>query len=258
MNAGTNERKTLTSSLYDPRLVATRGKLLTDRRAMDLLNPSIAPDLLELFLIEWSSLAVQMTEPVEGWIRRAGERTMEVGLPEIGRKLVRHAKHEAGHHLMLIQDTHRLVERWNARHASHLDAERMLARPRTRAMNAYVDLHETVIASDRPFGQVAIELEIEGISVAWAGKFIANCKRVLGTEGLSGLSFLEEHAEIDVGHTKFNNQLMESLLEARPDAAPALGHIGVTALETYLSFFGECLSFARAALTPTQEYAAMA
>ena len=64
MNARMNERNHLTASLYDPRLVATRGKLLTDRRAVDLLNPSIAPDLLELFLIEWSSLAVQIEKPL--------------------------------------------------------------------------------------------------------------------------------------------------------------------------------------------------
>jgi hypothetical protein len=242
---------TLTESLYEPSVANARRNLRQDRRALALLDPNISPALLEMFLIEYSSLAVQMTEPVEGWIQRAGERTQQVGLGEIGRKLVRHAKHEAGHHLMLMRDTHTLVKHWNRTRGRRLDADALLRRPRTRAMQAYIDLHERTIDGERPFGQVAIELEIEGISVAWAGKFVDNCRRVLPADAQAGLSFLEEHAEIDVGHTKFNNQLMESLLHARPDAAPELGLIGANAIEIYLAFFDECFMTARRELTAT-------
>ena len=80
-------------------------------------------------------------------------------------------------------------------------------------------MHEDTIASDEPFGQVAIELEIEGISVAYAPKLLAACKRALGPEMKHGVSFLAEHVAIDVGHTAFNCRLMGELCTARPLSA---------------------------------------
>ena len=39
-----------------------------------ILSPTVDPTLLELFLVHFCAAGVHMTEPVEGWIRRAGER----------------------------------------------------------------------------------------------------------------------------------------------------------------------------------------
>ncbi|MFY0539080.1 hypothetical protein [Nannocystis pusilla] len=52
-----------------------------------------------------------MTAPVEGWIRRAGERCLAAGLNEIGNALVAHARHEAGHDAMMVDDTRSLAAR---------------------------------------------------------------------------------------------------------------------------------------------------
>jgi hypothetical protein len=56
-----------------------------------ILSPTIDPTLLELFLVHFCAMGVHMTEPVEGWIHRAGERCKVLGLEDLGRALKGHA-----------------------------------------------------------------------------------------------------------------------------------------------------------------------
>jgi hypothetical protein len=249
---------------YEPHIARARARIEGDPGLRALLDPRVDPVLLERFLIQYTSLGVQMTEPVEGWIRRAGERCVEVGLGDLGRSLITHARHEGGHHEMLMKDTRYLVDRWNARRAlsegyPQLDAERALAARPTQAIQAYVRIHEDTIASDAPFAQIAIEYEIERLSVVLGPKLIAQFRDVLGAEVMRGLSFLEEHVAIDVGHTHLNEKMLERLLSLRssgegdaaripPDGAAILGKTGAAALEIYIDFFNDCLTMARADL----------
>jgi hypothetical protein len=201
--------------------------------------------VLERYLIQFCAFGVQMTRPVDGWIRRAGERSRELGLDDVGQSLVKHSKNEAGHHLMLMNDTRLLVERWNGRGLPEIDAERLMASPATPAILAYVALHEETIASELPYGQVAIELEIERMSTIVGPVQIAQFKAILGPEIRNGISFLEEHVALDVGHTALNLKMLERLLALRPDAVTRLVEIGAVALRTYVAFFGECLAVAQ-------------
>jgi hypothetical protein len=81
---------------------------------------------LELFLLHFCALWSQMTEPVERWIRRAAERCVTVGFPELARALKGHAQAEAGHHLMMIADVRSLAARWNACRKPSVDAGELL------------------------------------------------------------------------------------------------------------------------------------
>jgi hypothetical protein len=234
--------------LYESSVLHARSLLETDLGIRALFDPEIEPVLLERFLIMYNASGVYMTEPVEGWIRRAGERCVEIGLTDIGRSLIMHARHEADHHLMLIADTRHLVAGWNARHRPPLNADHLLAAPPLRATRDYIKLHEDTIAGDMPFGQIAIEFEIERISVTLFTRLVERWKCVLGPEIMRGLSFLEEHVELDVGHTQLNEKIMERLLGLRPEAAASLGKVGAAALEIYVAFMNECLATTRDAL----------
>jgi hypothetical protein len=207
-----------------------------------LLDPKMDPARLELFLIHYCARAVPMTEPVEGWIRRAGERCEDLGFARLGRSLRMHARQEANHHLMLIEDVQRLVEDWNQRYCSALEVDALLHAPPTSAIRAYVSLHEDVIAGPAPFCQLAIEYEIEGLSVNMGPAFIKQCARLLGPAFLQKLSFLTEHVSIDVGHTKFNYLQLERLLAGAPSLAFLLGQVGNKALEAYGAFLAECFA----------------
>ena len=68
---------------------------------LSAIRSSNDPRFLEAFLLYFCAIGAQMTEPVEGWIRRAADRCRALGLPELGEALTRHARAEAGHHLMM-------------------------------------------------------------------------------------------------------------------------------------------------------------
>lgn len=226
--------------LYDPLLVEARERLGSDLILAKLASPSIDPTTFHRFLIEYSARSVAMTEQVDSWIRRAGERCNALGVPSIGAELEKHAHHEEGHHLMLIEDTKNLVEVWNREYpTAELDPEQLIAQPLAPATQAYIDLHEDVIKGEHPYAQVAIELEIEGLALSWAPEFVANVKGVLGDLVHGKLSFLHEHIALDVGHTAFNRRLMNKLLELRGGDVEQIADAGKRALHTYLDFLGQ-------------------
>jgi len=231
--------------IYETRLCAVR-TLFEQESALvtQILAPRIEPDVLELFLIYFSGLGVAMTEPVEGWIRRAGAACQEMGLDELGRSLITHASHEANHHLMLIEDTRSLVDRWNERHQAPIHADEILAHPATEGVLRYRELHEKVIVDGRPFCQIAIEYEIEKMSVEYGRRWLDQIARVLGPEALATQTFVLEHVELDVGHTKFNQFQLRKLLAIHPEYAEALAGAGAAALRAYDSFLDDCLNLA--------------
>ena len=73
------------------------------------------------------------------------------------------------------------------------------------------------------FAEVAIELEVERLSTTVLPKLLAQFQRVLGRDVLMQLSFLTEHAALDVGHTHLNTRMLEQLLSQRPEAARDVG-----------------------------------
>lgn len=234
----------LVDQLYLPRTREARRRFFADVGDR-LVEDSVSAPQLELFLIYFCALGVNVTEPVESWITRAGDRCVALGFDALGRALKIHAKHEANHHLMMIADTRTLANRWNARHKEQLDADELLASPPTRGIRAYVALHEEVIASETPFCQLAIEYEIEGLSVSLGPKVMQKCERTLGKESAHGLSFLKEHIAIDAGHTLFNAAELERLIAPAPERAEPLGRTGSRALDTYGMFLTECSSLAK-------------
>ena len=80
-----------------------------------ILDTRLQADLLHIFLVYFSALGLGMSELVQSWIRRAGERCHEIGLSEIGSALIRHAKQEAGHHHLMTDNVHILAQHWNQR-----------------------------------------------------------------------------------------------------------------------------------------------
>ena len=70
------------------------------------------------------------------------------------------------------------------------------------------------------------------------------CARTLGPDVLDGLSFLRDHVELDVAHTKFNQSQLGRLLTEHPAFLPSLVAAGSGALEAYGQFLSDCLAMA--------------
>ena len=136
-------------------------------------------DLLEAFLLYFCAIGAQMTEPVEGWIRRAADRCSALGLPELAEALTRHARAEAGHHLMMIADLRSLAGHWNLRHTPPVDADELLRLRPSYGARRYCLVHEENIAGNTPYAQIAIEYEIEQLPLRYGGLFIADASKSL-------------------------------------------------------------------------------
>jgi hypothetical protein len=211
---------------------------------LKVIQSSLDAVFLESFLMHFCAMGLRMTEPVEGWIRRAAERCTALGLSELAWSLIQHAQSEAGHHLMMIADVRSLAARWNARHKPSVDADELLNRAPSPGVLRYCQVHEENIAGDTPYAQIAIEYEIEMLPVRYGELFIARCIEVLGIEILPCLSFVTEHIDLDVGHTKFNARALAKLINLSPRSVSALVTAGTAALDAYAQFLSDCAQLA--------------
>jgi|SRR5579859_5213522 len=213
--------------------------------ALNALRSNNDPQLLELFLLYFSAIGAQMTQPVEGWIRRAASRCAELGFDAVAQALNQHAKAESGHHLMMIADVHSLAKHWNARHSRSIDADALLSQPTVKGAQSYCAVHERNIAGTTPFAQFAIEYEIEQLPLRYGSFFLARCFEVLGPEILPSLSFVSAHIDLDIGHTHFNERELAKLIDSTPESLPALVAAGTAALDAYAAFLSDCVALAQ-------------
>src|ERR1700751_3866540 len=131
-------------------LMAPAGQGFESSPGLNTIRSSNNPHLLEAFLLYFCAIGAQMTEPVETWIRRAASRCADLGLPELGEALKRHARAEAGHHLMMIADLRSLAGHWNLRHTPPVDADALLRLRPTYGARRYCRVHEEEIAGNTP------------------------------------------------------------------------------------------------------------
>lgn len=233
---------------YVPRVSKARSTWEAHSTPTTLLSRDLSQDRLMAFLIYFSARGVQITRPVSDWLIRSGERTKAQGFTDIGDTLLKHARHEAGHHEMMIHDANHLTTLWNRRHAISLDAGRLIGEPPTRAMREYIELHEKLVDSDYPYAQAAVGLEIERMSATFGIQFVQQCRKLLPKEAIGGLTFITDHSELDVGHTKLLERLVDRILAATPTAAEPLAVAGSTSLLLYLQFLTDCMTSADALL----------
>jgi Acetyltransferase (GNAT) domain len=211
---------------------------------LNTVRSSNNPHLLEAFLLYFCAIGAQMTEPVESWIRRAASRCATLGLPNLAEALTRHARAEAGHHLMMIADLRSLARHWNSRHVSPVDADELLRLTPSNGARSYCLVHEENIAGDTPYAQIAIEYKIEQLPLRYGGLFVARCLEIFGPDILPSLSFVTEHIVLDIGHTKFNEQELGRLIDDIPESLPFLVAAGSTALDAYAQFLTDCVELA--------------
>jgi hypothetical protein len=213
-------------------------------RGVEALRSSQDDALLESFLLHFCAFGSQMTEPVEGWLRRAAERSGAMGLAELAHALDGHARAEAGHHLMMIEDVRVLAARWNARRSLSVDAGELLNRAPSPGVLQYCSVHEQNLTGDTPYAQIAIEYEVEMLPLRYGELFVSRCVGVLGLGVLHCLSFLTEHIVLDAAHTDFNARVMTKLLDLMPESMPALVSAGTAVLDAYAEFLTDCVELA--------------
>lgn len=226
--------------------------LIHPQRVEFMLSPGInvfmaqnRPQKLHAFLLTWTAFSIKMTEKVETWIKQAGEQCESLAFKEVGAKLKYHAAQEAGHDQMLVADLKVLINKWNLLYNDNLTENDIFKLGQPQNTDEYVALHENTIKGQHPYTQVAMEYEIERISIMFGPKIIENIIYTLGEDFEPAISFLTDHVLLDQGHTKFNIDLMERCFAAQADLNQ-LVHTGKTALKIYAGFLNDCIELSRA------------
>jgi len=139
---------------YDDLIRPARERFAATRGVQEMTSQHADARTMAAFLLHFSALSVPITEPVEGWIRRTGERCNDGGLYELGRALQKHSEAEAGHHLYHRDDFDALVLLWNQHWHPTILAAEITAPKVTHGGERYSDLHEANIRGSEPFCQL--------------------------------------------------------------------------------------------------------
>ena len=211
---GTKTHVTLSLEKYNQLLAPARERFETSP-GLNALRSTNDPRFLEAFLLYFCAIGAQMTEPVERWIGRAAHRCAALGLPELAEALTRHARAEAGHHLMMIADLRSLAAHWNLRHTPPVDADELLRLTPTYGASRYCLVHEENIAGNTPYAAIAIEYD-SNEALRYGGLFVTRCLEIFGPDILPSLSSAPSISTWIFSHTKFNAQ--EPLRSHRSDS----------------------------------------
>lgn len=240
----------LLQSLYEPCVQAARRRFEVDGGVRLLLDPTLEPALFERFLLQYACLEAQRARLAPAWLRRAGERCLELGWDSPGQELRAHGSHTAGAEQGWREELGRLVHGWNVRHLPRLDAETLLCQQPVASFTGYVRLHEEALAGPLPAGLVALALELEGLGAAWSRPLLAQARRLLGPGAAERLRFLSAYVEREPERVALHRRRLGEVLALLPQAAPALAELGAQALELYARMLHECLHAAAAQLRP--------
>jgi hypothetical protein len=238
----------LVKELYEPYVLAARARIATDPVMRRVVDPATSPELLERFLLQFHALGVYLAEPLEGWNRRAGHRSLLLSQDTLGKSLLAHAKQASGLAQTMTEDVQVLVRRWNQRFRPVLHTERLLAQHPTDAMRSYRRLVEETLTGEFPSAQIAVELESTLLMQMMGPHLLANVARVLGREALEGLCALKAQSQPDAPRAVNQARLMEELVRTMPESARTFAELSAEALELHLRFMEDCLESAEAAL----------
>lgn len=195
---------------------------------------------LHAYLLAWTCFSIKMTEQVESWITRSGESCQKKNFNLVGERLKYHASQEAEHDNLLKNDLKFLIQKWNDYYSDQLTEADILKIGAPLFTNEYVNLHENTINGEHPYTQVAIEYEIERISIMFGPFIIENIIYTLGSSFNAGITFLTEHVLLDQGHTKFNIDLLEKCFTSGADLDQLI-NTGRKALQIYAGFLNDCM-----------------
>jgi hypothetical protein len=230
---------------YEPRVLAARSLLKNDHVLAELFAPSATPLLLECFLVEWLARTPFMLGHTADWLRRAGARCIEQGMKRVGHALVAHAGRDESTLDLTTRNLRAVVRGLNARHGCRIDADSLLSARPTVTMQAYRILHEEVIKSDSPAGEIAIAYEIERARSLFDLAVLVEVQRVFGPEATLPLSALRRNAPLAVERTAFYERALAEALEQQPGSLEQLAEVGAGALDIYRHFLRECITAAR-------------
>lgn len=226
---------------YESALEPARQRIAELEQLRGLLSSeaSDGPSQLHAFLIQWSSLSVQLHEPNEQFLADASQRCAELGETKLALTLLHIALDAIDVYRLLADDTRALAHLWNRRRLPHLDLTSLLTQPVTQAIRRCYEHQTQLVLSAEPWAELAAVFEVHSVFASLADDTVAAATRLLGEEARAGLRALPA---LKQAHTKsLLTTAMQTLLTAHPERRAAMIAAGQRTLELYADFLLECL-----------------
>ncbi len=220
--------------LYEQAMEPARARLKT--RVFGLLESNKDPQFWHKFLIAYCAQGVHMTKDVPRWIAQSGDKAIQLGSKTFGEILRSHAAHEEGHHELFINDANSLIDLYRQKYNEEINQAAVPWNPPLPSVRQYRQCHEDIIQSSMPLRQVALEYEVEMLSVAIGGDLFQRIVGICGHDIIPCLTFITEHVAADVGHTKFNRILLDRILLKHGEKLDQFYKTGQHILEIYADY----------------------
>ena len=209
---------------------------------------------LAIFLIYFYALGYHMAQPKAKWIEQASQACKKRGLNNLNEFLASRGEEEGRRHLLMRHDLQELINLVYHRFEIRLDLEKILALAKVSLpVTRFIQLHEERVSIEFPSQQLAIQTEIELISLLFGPNFLAFCSRKLGGEILKCLSFVRYNSSCDVSYSMENFTWIRNLLKEYPDLLNELSSGAQQALSIYTDYLNECQTLTRKKLMKAEQ-----
>lgn len=228
-----------------PALHAYENAMESARRRLDerdelrrLNDAGTDPGLVHAFLIQWTSLSVQLHEPLELFLAEASRRCAALGESKLALSLLHVAVEAIEVYRLLADDTRALAQLWNSRRLPHLDLTSLLTQPATQAIRHSHEHQRQLVLGAEPWAELAAVFEIHARLAATADRTIEQVTRLFGEDarpGLRSLRMLAQH-----GRESSLHRTTLAFLTAHPEHLTTLVAAGTRTLDLYADFLVEC------------------
>ncbi len=219
---------------------------LTDARvkfahSINALTTQSTPQDLAFFLLNYCALGATMNKPIESWIKKASKHCQKLNYLELANYLQQHAQQSTHHQALLRHDTQALTHWLNKKYQLNLDSQHYLKQKATTGIKQYQKLREQHAKGATPYCQLAIDYEVERLSIVHGFTLVKLCACKLGLPILKNLSFIRENVKREAGEHQASQQQMQKFLKANPQKLMPLVEAAKTALDAYHYYLQDCL-----------------
>ena len=227
---------------YHRGLEHARAELLSRSELRELVDPATPAARLHAFLIQWTTLSLQLQEPTEQIFVEASRRCEDLGRSQLSLTMLRLAADSIARYRLVANDTRVLVGLWNERQNKRrlptLNLTQVLTQQHSAAVRDLHQLQRTLASSARPWTVLASIFEAEAMLASVAPRVASHAEAMIGPEVKRGMRCVEDIARL--AHSGRLPTTMAELLRGDPDTLELSVDTGVHTLQLYQRFLGEC------------------
>ena len=199
---------------------------------------------LEFFLLHHCVLGRLMTEQIGDWLNAAVNKSDALGYGELSRSLAEYRDIGFKRHELLGKDLPLLLQWINRRHQIELVSSYFHKKSVSEGVKKFLKLHEQVLKGKQPYRELAIQYEMERITMVHGYTLIQWCKLRFGKSVLRNLSAFRYQIKNNQQRTIILEQIQKQFIKKHPEVVDDMIEASVATLECYARYLVDCFDLA--------------